>query len=622
MPDRLDMDPNVLRRLADGHDAAAERTRAWARQPKDWLKNFRASYGPIATPVERAMVRYYGARERAGNAMADQHDRAARNLREAADSFERADDENSRRIRESIVDPGGPDRRTPISEPSPDAPPPPGPAAPPPNPSGPPPGPSGPPGGNPIIAGGPPTGPGDPFAPPSPGLSVPPVSGPVGTTAPPLTAPGPTRDVLPGPAAVPTGEAVASPGGGPSGPGSGPSGPYGGPSGPGGGPSAPSPPGGGARSSPAIPPFSAAVAARKRAADPAYVVGEPVNDDLLIARTLLAAVLGATESVVAGVAWAVAVLRGPSGAGLFITTNEGRGWLPAGVFLPREVSSPWLWDELLDDGTGSPSTAWEGIADPARVLVEFGRVWGPKAGAALTALVSSGPIDPGLRAQLGNAATEGMVGPAHDLDLRVPTADTADRLGLTGSVDALEHVASVPDTQRRDRCLELAADAHVRLGRTGPIPPEADEAARWRDRILARLQARQEVPRQWWNELRDADDWLAASLLTRRLDVARVGLGGLRVEASADALRALAFQRRCNELVLLLDGKPGWQQLRDEVYAHEQVVKHPAFADVRAVVAAPESRRYERPLAVQQVTAESNERAVPPTVPHPIPRST
>ncbi|WP_406271630.1 hypothetical protein OH799_31120 [Nocardia sp. NBC_00881] len=36
----------------------------------------RADYGPIAAPVERAMVHYYGARERAGNTMADQHDRA------------------------------------------------------------------------------------------------------------------------------------------------------------------------------------------------------------------------------------------------------------------------------------------------------------------------------------------------------------------------------------------------------------------------------------------------------------------------------------------------------------------------------------------------------------------
>ncbi|WP_169338139.1 hypothetical protein [Nocardia vinacea] len=333
-----------------------------------------------------------------------------------------------------------------------------------------------------------------------------------------------------------------------------------------------------------MPPPAARVAPQKRAADPAHVVGEPVIDDLLVARTLLASVLGSVDAEVAGVAWAVAALRGPSGAGLFITTNEGRGWLPAGIFLPPAVSTPWLWDQML----GGASAAWEGIADPARVLVEFGRVWGPKAGVALTALVASGPIDPGLRAQLDNVATEGLVEPVYDVDLRVPSFDTADRLGLTGSIEAMEHVATVPDTQRSDRCLELAADAHLRLARTGSAPAEAVEVAQLRDRILANLQAGQEIPRQWWHELRAADDRLADSISARRIDAARIGLGDLRVEVGADALRALVFQRRCTELLLLLDGKPSVQQLRDAVYAYEQVVRHPAFANAPAAVTVPE----------------------------------
>ncbi|MEV6341021.1 hypothetical protein AB0M12_40655 [Nocardia vinacea] len=335
-----------------------------------------------------------------------------------------------------------------------------------------------------------------------------------------------------------------------------------------------------------MPPAAASSAPQKRAADP--VVGEPVIDDLLVARTLLASVLGSVDSEVAGVAWAVAALRGPSGAGLFITTNEGRGWLPAGIFLPRAVSTPWLWDQMLEDGTGSPSAAWEGIADPARVLVEFGRVWGPKAGVALTALVASGPIDPGLRAQLDKVATEGMVEPVYDIDLRVPSSDTVDRLGLTGFVEAMEHVATVPDTQRWDRCLELAADAHLRLARTGTAPAEAVEVAQLRDRILANLQAGQEIPRQWWHDLRDADNRLADNISARRIDAARISLGGLRVEVGADALRTLVFQRRCTELLLLLDGKPSLQQLRDAVYAYEQVVQHPAFTNAPAAVTAPE----------------------------------
>src|SRR5207248_1784596 len=108
-------------------------------------------------------------------------------------------------------------------------------------------------------------------------------------------------------------------------------------------------------------PFAAAVAAAKeRENEPAHVVNGDADNDLIIARTLLAAVLAVVEDSVAGTTWAVSVMRGPEGAGVFLTSNEGRGWLPAGLFLPREVSSPWLWDEILDGhGEGSP---WEGVS--------------------------------------------------------------------------------------------------------------------------------------------------------------------------------------------------------------------------------------------------------------------
>ncbi|WP_329411994.1 hypothetical protein OG563_06145 [Nocardia vinacea] len=352
-----------------------------------------------------------------------------------------------------------------------------------------------------------------------------------------------------------------------------------------------------------------AAAPRDRTTDSAPVVGAPVHDDLAIARTLLAAVLAATESSAVGVSWAVAVLRGPSDGGVFITSNEGRGWLPAGVFLPQQVSTPWLWDEMLDDGTGRRSAPWEGIADPARVLVEFGRVWGPRAGAEVTTLVSSGPIDPRLRAQLGSVAAVGGVGPTYDIDLRVQTPGTVDRLELTGSADDVDGVVALSDTWLRNRCVELAADAHVRLGSTGPAPAEAAASAQLRDRILANLQAGREVPRQWWDELRDADELLAAIQRTRRVPVAHMGLGDLRVDNAA-GLRALVFQRRCTELVLLLDGETNRQQLRDAVYAHEQIVKHPVFADGPAAVSAPESGRYQWPVDMRRITAESNERVV------------
>ncbi|MEV0360922.1 hypothetical protein AB0H71_33175, partial [Nocardia sp. NPDC050697] len=334
-------------------------------------------------------------------------------------------------------------------------------------------------------------------------------------------------------------------------------------------------------------PFAAAVAqARQDAAEPGHVVGAAVDDDLVLARTLLAGVLAATEAAV-GTTWAVAVLRGPAGAGVFITSNEGRGWLPAGLHLPREISTPWLWDALLatPEHGGSP---WEGIADPARVLAEFALAWGAKANAGLSALASSGPIDPGLRLRLGGTAIADHVGPAYDLDLRVPTPDTTDRLGLAGSIAGLESATAVPDSQLRAHTLELAVTANAATGRAGRTPPEARAARQLRERILVELTAGGTVPRRLWDELRDADDLLAASMLAQRIDVGRVELGELRVDTAAAPLRDLVFERRCTELVLLLEGEPTRQTLRDAVYAHGQITEHPQFTAAPAAVSVPE----------------------------------
>jgi hypothetical protein len=319
-------------------------------------------------------------------------------------------------------------------------------------------------------------------------------------------------------------------------------------------------------------------------------------------------------------AWSVAVLRGPGGAGVFITSNEGRGWLPAGLFLPREVSTPWLWDELLGDSGGSP---WEGVSDPARVLVEFGLVWGAKANARLSALVSSAPIDSGLRTQLSDVAMADLVGPTYNVDLRVATPDTTDRLGLAGSEQSREHAAQVPDSQVRARTVELAVDAHVQLGRSGVSPAEAAGARQLRDRILTTVQAGRPVPRELWDDLRDADDLLAASMLSRRVDVGRVGLGELRVDDADSALRTMVFERRCNELALLLAGEPSRQDLRDAVYAHDQIVEHPLFVAVPAAVSVPVDERVSRPttaagsVSAPAVTAGPPNGAVAPAAPPP-----
>ncbi|GAA5104430.1 type VII secretion target [Nocardia iowensis] len=581
MAENLDIDTAEFRRWAAGHDRLSAEIRDWAKPPAEWLASFESTYGKIAEPVRVALERYYGARELAGLNLAQRHADTATMLREAADAFDRNDADSGAMI--SLA--GGDMERLASGDPAFALP-----------------GSGGPSGGGPVgprlddrqVTGGPgliPVPLGDTGS--STGVGSPPPDGratgtPGVTAAPGATTPAPAGgpvlpppplSMVPGATSGPAGERAQPPLGS----------------------------SGVTAETPVPTPFAAAVAAAKdRAAEPSYVVGEDVDDDLVVARTLLSAVLAAVGPSVVGLSWAVSVMRGPAGMGVFITSNEGRGWLPAGVFLPRGVSTPWDWEEALGSDPGAGGSAWEGVADPARVLVEFGLEWGAKAGARLTALASAGTIDPGLRARLSDVPTAGLVRPFAEPDLRVPSADTIDRLGLTGSIDALKHAAAVPDSRVRSKCVGLAVDAHAQVGRTRSGSLDGAETRALRDRILAAVEADAEVPQVWWDELQDADALLAATMVTRRVDVSRVEVGQLRCDDDP-TLRDLIAERRCNELVLLLAEEPTRQCLRDAVYAYEQIVRHPLF------VARPMAVSVQEPAdAGVAVTAPDSTAAVPP----------
>ncbi|WP_063047622.1 hypothetical protein [Nocardia pseudovaccinii] len=331
-------------------------------------------------------------------------------------------------------------------------------------------------------------------------------------------------------------------------------------------------------------------AAMIAAAAPTFMVGERVDGDLALARTLLSSLLAAAESATVGTAWAVSIMRHPGGVGAFVTSNEGQGWLPARVYLPRELSTPWMWS--VSD------TAWEGIADPARVLAEFALSWGKKTGARLTALASSLPIEDALSRQLGDIPTAGSVGAAAMMDFAGPGTGLVDRLELVGAPQLLERAVSVPADRIGWRCVELAVDAHARTARLGPNAATALGTAAVRERILQAFRQAKPVPEQWWDELRDTDDLVVASMLPLKADVSRIPLGELRSETAvgrsasdASVLRSMLFERRCDELVLLLAEEPTRQRLRDAIYAHGQLVDHPAFTQMSSQTPQPAPRR-------------------------------
>ncbi|MGW0177740.1 hypothetical protein [Nocardia sp. NPDC003345] len=319
------------------------------------------------------------------------------------------------------------------------------------------------------------------------------------------------------------------------------------------------------------------------------VVGERAADDMELARNLLAATLAAAPVSPRGLEWAVAVLRTPLGPLVFVTSTEGRGWLPPGVFFPAEVALPWKWDAALGSAAGKATSAVEGTADPARMLVEFGLI-ARRRGARISAVASSAPIPDYLGAALGDEVLlEGRVSATDSvIDLLEPGAGLVDRLTLAGSHALLERAETVPDSQVRAACLELAwmADAQVRAA-AALSGIGTSETGRIRREIIGAFRGGRPVPTSLWDALRVADERSAASLSSARTHIVHVPVGRARAPGvGAEAMRCAVFERRADEILRsLAAGPPDRQTLRDTLYAYGQIVEHPQFpAAARAAI--------------------------------------
>ncbi|MEV3961252.1 hypothetical protein AB0M34_10185 [Nocardia sp. NPDC050193] len=305
---------------------------------------------------------------------------------------------------------------------------------------------------------------------------------------------------------------------------------------------------------------------------PSFVVGERAEDDSTLARNLLASILAAVTRSASGVEWAVAVMRTPVGPIVLLTSTEGRGWLPAGLYLPAEVTVPWRWEGVLDNTSRAAVAALEGTADPARILAEFGAV-GRLRSARITAVASSTTIDDHLREILGaDVAVEDRVSAAEsEVDLTAPGPGLVDRLAVAGSAEALQRAATVPEGGLRAECVRLArmADAHIRSLPAG-VGEQTQGHRAQRSRILDALEGGGAVPATWWNELQAERPVVMAESMGRT----DMGYGPRGpVDAGAPALR-----RRAEEMLFLLGaGQPDRQTLRDMLYTYGQIAEHPVL---------------------------------------------
>lgn len=233
--------------------------------------------------------------------------------------------------------------------------------------------------------------------PPPPSQPVPqapasPLAAPMSTASPaaaPATVSTPTPSAAPAVAApaggAPMGSpAVGGPGGSqmtsygsvlPPGAAAGGAGPVaGGPAGLSGGAVPPGPVGGGG-----APGASGFVPVDRGGRDSGAVSREISRSDLETARAVVADLAAASSVVHPGLDWAVGVARGGQGIPrLWIATNEGLGYIPAGVYVPR--SMPVVRD--LEDGR------WIGWFNPAETVVRAIKARGEAVSAVATTFMS------------------------------------------------------------------------------------------------------------------------------------------------------------------------------------------------------------------------------------------
>lgn len=141
-------------------------------------------------------------------------------------------------------------------------------------------------------------------------------------------------------------------------------------------PSAPAAPAaGGAGPAPGSPGFLPGL----RDSGAAQRVGRDVSmTDLETARAAVADLAAASSVIYPGLEWAVAVSRGASGfPEMWVTTNEGAGYIPSGVYIPRSMPLAAHFDSDFD-------ARWFGWFNPAETVLRAVRMRGDALSAIAT----------------------------------------------------------------------------------------------------------------------------------------------------------------------------------------------------------------------------------------------
>jgi hypothetical protein len=271
----------------------------------------------------------------------------------------------------------------------------------------------------------------------------------------------------------------------------------------------------------------------------------------------LDAVRAVVEAVGGGgdVGWAVGTVVTGAVTQVVVTTDRGRSWIPARSGLPADVVLPWFHQD---------AARWDGLRDPARVIVEYAHTVGGR----LTALASTHSSAPAVAAgvpwvcvQAGVVARPELVGGpmVSRFELQVP----AERRKAV--------VAIVDPVLQREQALWLAFAASDLA---------APSAARHRLLEIMGANVGQLSHPRWiaglgWDELIAEHRELSWEERLARVDVRDVPVGQVDTGGAGLRHRRLLAQVIAAEAVLAVRHPTADGAVRDAVYAWSLLLQSP-----------------------------------------------
>lgn len=275
------------------------------------------------------------------------------------------------------------------------------------------------------------------------------------------------------------------------------------------------------------------------------------NPDLALVQSVVEAAGGAPY-----VQWAAGVVVVGDRRQLVVTSDRGRGWMPAGAILPADAVMPW-WHER--------ASRWEGLLDPARVIVEFAAA----SGGRVTALASTHSSAPSVAAGVPWVFADGTQQARPEL----VGGAVVTRFELQVCKARRDAVRAITDPYlQRERALWVAFDADSQAG-SSPL----------RQAILAELQRHpgRLGDQRWvnhldWGALESSHHDTCVAERAARVDVREVEVGKVDLEGGQG--RAFLAQAYANETVLALRQPGPEQSLKDAVYSWNMLLDLPAKA--------------------------------------------